>query len=69
VANLSIGIFKHIVPGQTLTSFHADHIQAHIVQNRFMGQANNRLQLTAGLVSNLFNLCFSLRPAAAEPER
>ena len=34
-----------------------------------MRPANNRLQLTAGLVSDLFSLCFSLRPAAAEPER
>ena len=30
---------------------------------------NNRLQLTAGMVSDRLSLCFSLRPAAAEPER
>ena len=30
---------------------------------------NNRLQLTAGMVSDLFSLRFSLRPAAPEPER
>jgi hypothetical protein len=61
VENLSIGISKHIVPVPTPTSFRAEHIQAHIVQNRFMGQSNNRLQLTAGLVSDLLSLCFSLR--------